>query len=534
MAETLNSLGPLFLLCVVIILGVVLGSVKVKGFSLESSAIIFVGMLVGHLGGVIPPLMQTMGLMLFIYSIGLQAGPGFISSFRSNGLKLSLGALVIVAIGFFATLVGALLFDYPGGIAAGVFAGSLTSSPGLAVAVEVSGPDQAPAAYGVTYVFGVIGVILFVKLTPLLLGKNIEQEESFLRETLEVSHSPMEVFHLRITNPNIQGMKVAQLNLRALAPVSITRLQRQNGEDSELVNAATELMQGDLLRVVATREDLDKVLYTIGEISEDVIPFSRALSNRRILVSKKELTGRTIGSLNLRMLHNVTISRFIRNGVEFPPTSTVKVQMGDRLTLVGSARALDKVEKTLGNDVESTYKTDAIVIVVGLALGFLIGSIPFNIPALASFSLGLAGGTLASGLILGALYNTGPLVWVIPVPSNEFIRNIGLYMFLSVVGVSAGSTIVATIEQQGVELLAFGVCVTILTLLLGCFICSRLLKIPFLQMLGVMTGGMTSTPGLAAGTPLSNTQFMAAAYATVYPVAMIAMIIFSKLLVSLV
>ena len=236
--------NPVFLLFIVISTGELVGFLKFKNFSLGSSAVIFSGLAFGHFGFTLPSVFQTLGLVLFIYSVGLQAGPGFLSSFKKQGLNLSLGATIIVVSGFLTTLICSWLGNFDAGIAAGLFSGSLTSTPGLAVAVEAIAESQAPAAYGLTYCFGVLGVIIFVRLLPKLMKVDLLAEEQMMKEALSREHPPIIYRHLEVTNPNIFGKSVNELSLNDMTHVIITRLLRPGASEPVIVYGDTILQQG--------------------------------------------------------------------------------------------------------------------------------------------------------------------------------------------------------------------------------------------------------------------------------------------------
>lgn len=522
---------PIFLLLVIIILGEAIGKIEVKAFSFGSSAIIFVALVFGHYGFSLPKEFLELGLVLFIYSIGLQAGPGFLNSFKSHGLKLTMGAIVVVTVGFLTTLIASLFLGYGGDTAAGAFSGSLTSTPGLAVAVEMTKSAMAPAAYGLTYSYGVIGVILFVKLIPRFTKTRIPEEEERLRAELLRDNPPVTFIHLEISNPNVVGKPVKDLALTSIAPIAITRLLRKGSVEPELVNAETVLGDGDQIRVVGTEQDLKQISLVLGHPVSAKMEFNSKLMKKKIIVSKKAFIGRTIGSINFAEVFNVQVSRLTRNSIDIPADPTTRIQMGDVIHLVGMEQSLENMKKLLGNDARVVYTTSVFSVLAGIFLGYLIGKIPVYLPLVGEITLGTTGGVLLSGLILSSIYQTGPVIWAIPETGNGFIRELGLLLFLATVGTSAGATIMDTIAAEGVSLLLAGVVITTIPMIVAYIFCKSILKIQFLRILGVITGGMTSTPGLATTTSISATSFAATAYATVYPVALIGMIIYCKVLV---
>ena len=523
--------NPIFLLLLIVILGEALGTLRIGSFSFGSSAIIFVALAFGHFGYTLPSDLQTLGLVLFIYSVGLQAGPGFPASFKSHGLVLTLGALAMVAVGAVATVGCSWYFGFDAGTGAGLFAGAMTSTPGLAVAVEAAGYAAAPAAYGLAYSFGVVGVILFLNLLPKALKADPAAAEEELNRELAENKPPITYHHYEVTNPTLFHKRVAEIFLKSIAPVTITRLLRRGAAEPVLVSGETVLLEGDHLRVVGRENDLEKVQLYIGRRIEGEIEFNRVLAKKSIVVSKTDFVGRTLGFLNFREVFNVQVSRITRNGIDLPATVNTRLHLGDVLHVVGDERSLRNVTRLLGNDTKATYDVHPLSIFIGLWFGFFMGKVPLYFPFAGTFTLGTTGGVLLAGLFLSRLYKSGPFIWDIPSSTNSFIRNLGLSFFLAAVGTSAGATTLDTLRVHGFPLLLSGVVVTLAPLTAASVLCLVFLRIPFLRTLGVLAGGMTSTPGLASAASLSPSPYAAAAYATVYPVALIAMILFTKLIV---
>ncbi len=521
----------IFLLIAVTLIGTGLGKIRLGSFSLGSSGIIFIALIFGHFGFILPDDFQTLGLVFFIYAIGLQAGPGFFRSFGSGGIKLTLGALATLLSGFLTALLISIFYGFSAETAAGLFSGALTSTPGLAVAVEMAGETIAPAAYGLTYFFGVTGVIVFIQLLPKIMSISIPKEEQKLQQEVIDANQPITIQHIELTNPNIFDRKVGELGLSSIATVVITRLLREGAKEPMLVGKDTVLKKGDHLRLAGRKEDLQKMQLFLGQPIEQEIEFERALEKKTILVSKKNMAAISISQLNCYEVFNVRLTRVTRNGIELPATPSMRLHIGDIVHAIGDSKALENLTKIFGNDVADVFSINLMPIFVGIFFGFLIGKIPLYIPFGGTFFLGTTGGVLAAGIILSNLYRTGPFTWEIPATANKFLRDLGLILFLATVGTKTGATIVSTIRLQGLDLFIAGILVTIVPLIVSLLVCKYLLKIPFLRILGVITGAMTSTPGLAAATDLSTTHFASSAYATVYPLALISMILLTKLLI---
>ena len=525
--------NQIFLLLVIIILGELLGKIRLWNLSLGPSAIIFVALAFGHYGVTLPQGVQTIGLAMFIYAVGLQAGPGFASSFRSHGLAMALTVIVMAVTGILVSYLCCRIFGFDAGTGAGLLAGAMTSTPALAAAVEIVGHSRAPAAYGVTYGFGIIGVVLAVKLLPTLLRISISTEEEGLAAELAVVNPPITFRHIEVSNSNLFGKRVDQIFLKEIAPVTITRLLRRGATEPVLVGADTVLQEGDRLRVVGRVGDLEKAALFIGQAVAGEIAFERMLTKKSIVVSKRRFVGVTIGYFNFRETFNVQLARITRSGIDLVPDANTRLHLGDVLHAVGDERALRNIARMLGNDLKATYEISLLPILVGLLLGLLLGRLTLPLPLVGPLTLGTTGGTLLAGLLLGARYQTGPLIWDLPASGNRFIRDLGLALFMAVVGTSAGGSFVATLQERGLALLFSGALVTLLPVAAGALLGLWLLRIRFLRLLGVLVGGMTNASGLATAGTLSPTSYAAAAYATVYPVALIGKILAVKILLLL-
>ncbi|MDO9584021.1 MAG: TrkA C-terminal domain-containing protein [Desulfomicrobium sp.] len=522
--------NPIFLLLAVILSGHLLGKVKILSFSLGSSGIVFTGLLAGFAGFSLPGVIQSLGLVLFIYSVGQQAGPGFLHSMKREGLAMSVGALAMIVAGLLTALGCKAWFGFSKEITAGLFAGALTSTPGLAVALELAHDSAAPAAYGVAYTFGVVGVVLMVKLLPRLLRADIRQEEERLERELSSLHPQMEFTHLRVTNPNLCTGPLSQVLPARMAKVTITRVLRTGSQSPELAVAETVLNMNDTVRVVGTSEALHQAEVVIGPVVEADLAFNSVLIKKKILLSRPEVAGKTLRALNLSHVFGVQVSRITRNGFDCPAGANVRLRQGDVLHVVGHPETLENVKKMLGDDVRALFATSVAVLLTGLFCGLVAGAVPLYLPGLGIFTLGSTGGVLLAGLVFGAVRQVGPVITELPATTNALIRDLGLGLFLAVVGTAAGGTLVPTLQEYGLPLFLGGAIMTLVPMLTGVLLCFKALRISFLRMLGVVTGGMTSTPGLAAAAALSDTSYAATSYATVYPVALVGMIVASKII----
>lgn len=525
--------SQIFLLLLIIILGELLGKVRLGSITPGPAGIIFVALAFGHFGVTLPNEVRTVGLALFIYAVGLQSGSGFSSSFRRHVLTMALTVLVMVAIGLGTAYFCCWIFGFDAGTGAGLLAGAMTSTPSLAAAVEVVGHATAPAAYGVTYGFGVIGVVLAIKWLPGLLRIDIPAEEVRLARELAESNPPVTVRHFEVTNPNLFGKQVREIFLREVAPVTITRLVRKGGKVPVLVAGETSLREGDHLRVVGRTTDLEKLELYLGKPVKGKHAFERKLGARSLVVSRPQCSGTPLGYFNFREAFNIQVGHITRSGIDLPADNNTRLHLGDVLHVVGDEQAMQNVAAMLGNDSRVANTISLLPILIGLAFGLLLGRLTLTLPILGPMTIGTTTGTLIAGLLLGARYQTGPFIWAVPHAGNYLIRELGLALFLSSVGTSAGSTLVATLRAQGAALLVSGMLVTLLPVAVAVLIGFWRFRIRFLRLLGVVVGGMTNASGLAAASELSTTPYAPAAYATVYPVALVSKILAVKTLLLL-
>ena len=512
-----------FALFLIIALGFILGRIQIKGLSLDVSAVIFIALLFGHYGVVIPKDLGNFGLVLFIFTIGIQAGPGFFDSFRSKGKTLILLTLLIVGS---ACLTGVAL-KYTIGIdtpdLVGLIAGALTSTPGLAVAIDSTHSSAASIAYGIAYPFGVIGVILFIKLLPKLLRKDLAVEAKILESQRKGKHPPLRTATLRVTNAPIFGKTLAQLQLRAMTGAVVSRIK--HGEKTVIPQAATVLQEGDLLKAVGNDQSLKQLALLIGETITNDLPFGSTQELQSLLVTNKNIINKTLGYLNLQRTFNCTVTRVRRSGIDITPSPDLALKFGDKLTVVGETEGIKGVSNLFGNNQKVLSDTDFLPIALGIVLGVLVGKLNITFPGGISFSPGLTGGVLLTALVLSAVGKTGPILWTLSGSANQLLRQIGLLLFLAEVGTSAGQNLVATFQESGWSMFIVGALITLVPLIAASLIGIFCFKVSMLDLLGTLTGGMTSTPGLAAADSMVDSNIPGVAYATVYPIAMVLLIL---------
>ena len=517
-----------FSIFLIVALGFMLGRVKIMGLSLDVSAVIFIALAFGHWGVSIPKELGTFGLVLFIFTIGIQAGPGFFHSFRSKGKTLILITLLIVASACLTGVGMKYLFNIDTPSIVGLIAGALTSTPGLAVAIDSTQSPLASIAYGIAYPFGVIGVILFVKLLPKLFKVDVEQEARKLEKERRNNFPELNTCLFRVTNPSVLNRTLQQLNIRAITGAVISRLKR----DGSIIipTAHTVLKENDTIQAVGSEEALNNLTVMLGTREDGELPLEHTQSIESLLLTKKDMINKQLGDLNLQRNFGCTVTRIRRSGIDIAPSPELALKFGDKLTVVGEKEGIQSIARLLGNDAKKLSDTDFFPIAMGIVLGVLFGKLNISFEGSMSFSPGLTGGVLMMALFLSAIGKTGPILWSMSGASNQLLRQLGLLLFLAEVGTSAGKNLVATFQESGFLLFGIGALITIVPMLTAALIGRLVFKISMLDLLGTITGGMTSTPGLAAADSMTDSNIPGVAYATVYPIAMVLLILFIQVI----
>lgn len=517
-----------FSLFLIIAIGFLIGRIKIRGISLDISAVIFVALLFGHLGILIPSEFQDTGLVLFIFTVGIQAGPGFFRSFRAGGRALIVVALLLVSLAAVTTIFAAWVFGIDHKLAVGLFTGALTSTPGLAAAIDSTGSSLASIGYGIAYPFGVIGVILFVRLLPWILSTRVADAEKDINDQLSRIYPEICNRHFVVENNNIAGRTIGELMIRSMTGASISRVM--SGGRAMTPSPGTVLNHGDLIRAVGSPQALGKVQLLVGSPTDSEIPLGGDYEVQSILVTNNEVVNKTIGQLNLFSNYNATITRIRRSGIDIVPSESFHIRFGDKLLIASNKENMKTVAKIFGNQEKKLSDTNMFPIAAGIVLGILVGRIQISFSENLIFSPGLAGGVLLVALILGNIGKTGPVIWSMSAAANQLLRQLGLLFFLAAVGTHAGAQLVETFMLFGFNLFFAGIMITLFPMVLSALVARYIFRINLLSLFGAITGGMTSTPGLAAIDPMTESNAPQIAYATVYPVAMVILIIFVHIL----
>lgn len=536
----------LFILAIVITLGLALGRIKVKGVSLGLMWVLIVGIVFGYfnlnLNVELLHFMREFGLVLFVYAIGLQVGPGFFSSFKRGGLQLNMLVLITIFISLLVTVAIHYATGTPITALAGILAGAVTNTPGMGAAQQsyfamkgVEAPDIA-TGYAIAYPVGVLGVILaFILLRYILRIKPTEEEQAAERGLGQLEQLTVRSFTLEVTNQRIEGDTVANVKHIIGRHFIISRIiENGNDDHNVIVNGETVLHLHDKLLIVAAPKDIDAITALVGTpVDFDWKPYEKELISRRIIVTKPELNGKNLVQLNLGGNFNATVTRVNRNGVDLVAHPHLRLQLGDRLTVVGSELALSKVDKVLGNQLKRLNYPNLIPIFLGIALGCVVANLPIWIPGIPTpMRLGLAGGPFIIAILIGYFGPRYHLVTYNTISANMMLREMGINIFLACVGLGAGADFFNTlINEQGLVWVGYGAIITMLPVLIGGIIGRFGFHINYYTLVGVLAGGNTNPPALAYANNATASDMPSVGYATVYPFAMFLRIISLQLLV---
>ena len=533
------------ILSLVIAFGIMLGKIKVAGISLGVTWILFVGIVFGHfdlnLDEHLLHFLKEFGLILFVYSIGLQVGPGFFSAFKKGGFTLNVLAVLVVFISVLITVALHFITGIPITTMVGILSGAVTNTPGLGAAQQansdLNGIDAPEIAlgYAVAYPLGVIGCILALLALKYLLHINTRKEEAEAEQGLghlqELTVRPVSV---EIRNEAVDGKTIKEIKPLLNRAFVISRIRHRDSENEvELVNADTVLHLQDQILFISNPKDMEAIIAFFGRQISVEWEQDKKLISRRILITKPELNGKSLAQLKIRNNFGASITRINRSGVDLVATPHLQLQMGDRVTIVGSELAVSHTEKVLGNSLKRLNHPNLIPIFLGIALGCILGSLPFMFPGIPQpVKLGLAGGPLIVSILISRFGPQYKLITYTTMSANLMIREIGISLFLACVGLGAGKGFVDTIIHEGGYVwIAYGAIITIVPLLVGGLIGRYARKLNYYTLIGVLSGTNTNPPALAYSSELTSCDAPAVGYATVYPLAMFLRVLTAQLLI---
>ena len=547
--ETIISLlsqNKLLLLFTVIGIGYLIGQIKIYGFSLGVAAVLFVGIGFGALDKnmALPEEIYIVGLVLFVYSVGLQSGPGFFSSFNKRSLRINMFVIAVLAVSAATAALFTLLFNMSGPHVAGLFCGALTNTPALAASVEAvkaytaQHPEMlsnqlvnAPViTYGLAYPFGVLGVLLWFYIFNRYYKVDFSKEESDRMK--ESGIGSIETRTYRVTNPAVIKKTAGEvLKLIVQRRFVITRYKR--GNETRIILLETVFQKDDLVVAVGTPDALDSARVVFGEESAEQMPLENSgFEYRRMFVSNDTVVGKQINELHLEKQFGATITRVRRGDVDFVPSPDTRLELGDRVRVVAMHENIRPVTKFFGDSMKAISETDFLSISLGIVIGVFVGMIPIPLPSGSTFKLGFAGGPLVVSLILGRLQRTGSVTWTMPFNANLVLRQIGLVFFLAGIGTKAGDGFGATFMEGGFGYIIAGAAITTIASLTTIIIGYTYFRLPMSAVMGVMSGVGTQPACLAYANQAAQNDQPNVHYAMVYPASMIAKIILAQVLVT--
>lgn len=531
----------------VAVTGLMLGSIRIRGIGIGPAGVLFAGILFGHFGAKveheIAEFAKEFGLILFVFTIGLQLGPGIVQLWRKQGWLLNGLALAIVAQGLMLVLVLHWAFGISVFATAGLFSGATTNTPSLgaaqqaALAVESTSQSQAgtmAAAYAVSYPGGILGIIAAMLLLRFLFRINVSKEAEGLKADAKADQVSIERHTILLDNPHMDGKQFGKIPGLEETGVRISRIQRHDEEEVHVATEQTVLRCGDRIQVVGSEEALERFEPLLGiRDATDLMTTSGDVLFRRVLVTEPSVLNVTLNDLSLDHIHNVTVTRIRRAGVEVTARGTSRFHYGDVANIVGDEPSLDRVTKLLGNSVKSLNETRFAPIFLGIVVGIFLGMMPLHVPGLPHpVKLGLAGGPLVAAIALSLIGNVGRIVWYIPHGANLALRELGIILFLVAAGLSADETFFhVAFTSVGVQWMLIGIIVTMVPLLITGIAARLFAKLNFLTICGVVAGSMTDPPALTFANSLSDSDGCSTAYAAVYPLTMILRILAAQTIV---
>ena len=538
------------LLALVAVIGLWIGHWKIRGVGLGIGGVLFGGIIVAHftnqyglqLDAHTLHFVQEFGLILFVYTIGIQVGPGFFSSLRKSGLKLNAFAILIIVLGSVAVVLVHKIADVPLDIALGIYSGAVTNTPALGAGQQILAELGVPQttvtmgmSYAMAYPFGICGILLAMWLIRLFFKVKVDDEAARFNAESGQEKESLHNISLKVTNQNLDGLTLIQIPGFSDEEVVCSRLKR---DDMEIVpKASTEIRINDILQLVGDEAALSKMRLIIGhEVDAPTSSYSGEIRAERVVVTNEKVLGKKIRTLGIHQKYGVVISRLNRAGIELVPTANTTLQFGDVLHMVGHTDVLNKAISVIGNAQQKLLQVQMLPVFIGIGLGVLVGSIPFYIPGFpVALKLGLAGGPLVVALILARIGTIGKLYWFMPPSANLALREIGIVLFLAVVGLKSGASFFDTLlNGSGLEWMGYGIFITFVPLIIAGTIARLYGKLNYLTICGLLAGSMTDPPALAFANEIKEDSGAASlSYATVYPLVMFLRIMSPQLLAVL-
>lgn len=535
----------------VIFVGIYLGKMKFFGVSLGVTFVLFVGILLGHFGYTAAPdvlhFLREFGLILFIFSIGMQVGPGFFSSFKEGGIQMNMLAMIAIALNVGITIT---IYFLQGGAdgetsiaqMVGIMSGAVTNTPGLGAAqqtflqVNPDGYDvsqQMSMGYAAAYPLGVIGIILTMILLKAFFKINLDKETQEIENDQKSSELAPHRVTFKVTNAMINGLNMQKLHTILSVNYVMSRIEKPDGH-TIIPTSKDELEVGDIVLVICSEQDEEIFERFIGPKIDKTWDMEQGpVVSRRVLVTQTEYNGVKLGSLRLHSAYQLNVTRVNRAGLDLVASPNLRLQMGDRLTVVGKLDDINNLARKLGNSMKRLNEPNLITMFIGIFLGIIVGSIPLQFPGMSvPMKLGLAGGPLVVAILISAYGHKFHLVTYTNSAANLLLREIGICLFLASVGIAAGKDFAATVfNVRGITWVGYGFIITVVPLLITSIIARAKYKMNYFSICGMMSGNYTDPPALAYGNKIANNDAPAVAYSTVYPLTMFMRVIAAQVII---
>ncbi|WP_395746761.1 putative transporter [Prosthecobacter sp.] len=540
--------ADLLIFSIVILGGIGLGHIRFRGVKLGTAGVLFAGLAAAHFGlrpnAEVAHFLKEFGLVLFVFALGMQMGPGFFASLRRQGRLLNAYAFALVFLGAAVALAGGWVLGMPLPAVAGLFAGATTNTPALgaaqqALAAAHAGPELVtlPAlSYAASYPLAIVGIIVSLIVLRVFFQVDVTREAELFRQEQGAGIEPLQRMNLRVENPNLEGLSISQVPGIHETSVVVSRHRPATVVEVAAATPETRLHVGDVIMAVGTQTHLEQFCRVIGSSTEEnLMKAPGRITYRRVVLTNKRLLGKTVHELGLDHFHGVAVTRVSRGDLIFTALPDLRLQFGDMLQLVGDEDSLNAATQRLGNAVQMLQETKFAAIFAGILLGVLLGLYPLRIEGLpAPVRLGLAGGPLIVAILMSHLGRLGPMVMHMPLNANRALRELGIILFLANVGLLSGEHFAATVfSAQGLQWVLLGILVTTLPLLVVGCMARKVHRLNFMTLCGLLSGGMTDPPALAFATTMARCDSPAVAYAAVYPLTMLLRIVAAQVIAQL-
>ncbi len=521
--------SDIFYLFLIISIGYLLGNFKIKGFSLDISAILIIALIAGHYGFIVSEEFKFFGLAIFIYAVGLQSGPGFFETIKSEGIKYNILAIALILMIFGIVMAISLYLNLFSTATDGIFTGTLSSVPALAAGLEIKDDPSMSVLFGMIYPFAIVATVLFIRFLPIIFKIDIEKEKERYELAQKSKHPEVLTKNLKITNQNFEKKSIKKSKLEEMTDTIIHRIEpiKQNSQNNDTI-----LHYGDIIRVSGKKENLEHAGIVLGEEVTEDFAFHDDMKVYRLLVASKKIIGKKIDSIKELKSLQATITKVRRSGVDISPYPDMTLMLGDKLYVVAPRKYAKKLTDIVGNSLQKYPAADFLPISLGIVFGILLGAIPLYLPFVGNIKLSFVGGILIVALLLGRFGRIGPIVWQMSPHSTTLMKTLGQLTFIVAIGTNAGKYLLESIKTNGFIPIYIAIFAIIVSLLIMTIFCRFVLKMNFLKILGLLSGAMTSTPSLTMANSVTKSDYPSISYAAVYPLSLVSVIVLAQFILK--